>query len=108
MCVDKSSWIGIAIAIIAPASEGIRRYLEDNNVIQSSNPAWLIANITGFLTGIGILVWTLCFKKDKKRLANSVKPPLQLIPKRKVKRVIYRTEVVNGKTKHIKEIELDP
>jgi hypothetical protein len=105
--VDKSSWIGIAVTLMSPASESIRQYLEENKMIQLSHPVWLIANIVGFLTGIGILVWSLCFKKDKRESISSSKQPFQLIPKRKVKRIVHRTEIINGKTKYTKEIELD-
>lgn len=106
--MDKTTGVGIAVALIAPASEGIRRYLEERGMIPLLHPAWLIANIIIFCAGLGLLIWSLCFKKKEKIPTTSIKPPIRLIPKRKVRRIIHRTETINGKTKYTEEIEIEP
>lgn len=46
--------------------------------------------------------------RDKGESKSTSKPPIRLIPRRKIKRIVHRTEVVNGKTKYTEEVELDP
>ena len=36
------------------------------------------------------------------------KQPIRLIPKRKVKRIVQRTKVINGKPEYTEEIEIEP
>lgn len=44
--------------------------------------------------------------EQKESVSN--RQPIRLIPKRKIKRIIHRTETIDGKTKYIDEVELDP
>ena len=109
MGMGKDKWVGVSFAIIGFAGGGVLLCLQVVGVITSGNAClWLIFFAILLCVGAGILIWSFCFKKDKREPIGSSKQPFRLIPKRKIKRIVHRTETINGKTKYIEEVELDP
>jgi len=63
-------FLGLSLTIIAPASDGIRRYLEATKVVQPDNFGWFIADIILLALGVivlalGIVFWVLEKRKNK-------------------------------------------
>jgi hypothetical protein len=107
--MGREFWIGLGIAIISVAIGLVITIATAVGMITKENTLlWILLAALLFLIGIGIIVWSLCCKKDKREPAISSKQPIRLIPKRKIKRIVHRTEVIDGKTKYTEEIELDP
>lgn len=85
-----------------------------------SNLLWIIPLGAWILLSLTVIPLKLAGKYKKKYLEAEKRilelekptpnraPPIRLIPQHKVKKVVHRTETVDGKTKYIDEIELIP